>query len=100
MFELLDALHHQEGPVPIEYIDRLLAAFPDYQRESTLSEPITKREREILGLIASGLTNQQIAEKLYLATGTVRAHTANIYRKLDVGNRTQAVARAKELNLL
>ncbi len=100
IYELLDAIYHQEGPSPKEYVGKLLAAFPDYQLESTLSEPITKREQEILGLIASGLTNQQIAEKLYLATGTVRAHTANIYRKLDVSSRTQAVARAKELNLL
>ncbi len=100
MSELLDALGHQEGAVSKEYIARLLAAFPDYQHGRTLLEPITKREQEILRLIASGMSNQQIAEKLVLATGTVRAHTANIYRKLDVSNRIQAVVRAKELNLL
>jgi LuxR family maltose regulon positive regulatory protein len=100
MFELLDAILHQEGPVPKEYIGKLLVGFSDYSREPILSESITKREQEVLKLIASGMTNQQIAEKLVLSSGTVRAHTANIYRKLDVSNRIQAVVRAKELNLL
>jgi LuxR family maltose regulon positive regulatory protein len=100
MFELLDAILHREGPVPKEYIDKLLVAFPNYQHGRDLLEPITKREQEVLKLIASGMTNQQIAEKLVLSPGTVRAHTSNIYRKLDVSNRIQAVARAKELNLL
>ncbi len=99
-FELLYASNNQNIPVSKDYIARLLAAFPSYKSESTLSEPITKREREILKLIAAGMSNQQIADALVLAAGTVRAHTANIYRKLDVSNRIQAVTRAKELNLL
>jgi LuxR family maltose regulon positive regulatory protein len=51
-------------------------------------------------LIAAGFTNQAIADELVLALGTVKAHTAAIYRKLDVHSRTQAVARARELGLM
>jgi LuxR family maltose regulon positive regulatory protein len=63
-------------------------------------EPITGRELEVLRLLAVGASNKQIAEELVLVTGTVKAHLLNIYRKLDVHNRTQAVARARELKLL
>jgi LuxR family maltose regulon positive regulatory protein len=54
----------------------------------------------VLRLIAAGLTNREIAETLIIALGTAKAHTASIYAKLDVHNRTQAVARARELGLL
>jgi len=50
-------------------------------------------------LLADGLTNQAIAQRLYLAVGTVKVHLKHIYGKLDVSHRTQAVARARELNL-
>jgi LuxR family transcriptional regulator, maltose regulon positive regulatory protein len=65
-----------------------------------LIEPLSEREIEVLGLLAAGLSNQAIAEKLFVAVGTVKAHTSSIYRKLDVTNRTQAVARARDLNLI
>ncbi len=65
-----------------------------------LVEPLSERELEVLCLIAAGLTNREIAETLVIALGTAKAHTASIYAKLDVRNRTQAVARARELNLL
>jgi len=65
-----------------------------------LVEPLTAREIELLRLVAAGLSNQEIAEKLVIAVGTVKAHTASIYGKLDVRSRTQAVARARELGLL
>ena len=58
------------------------------------------REMELLHLVADGLTNAEIAEKLVLAIGTVKKHLNNIFGKLDVGNRTQAIARARELELL
>jgi LuxR family maltose regulon positive regulatory protein len=64
-----------------------------------LVEPLSDRELEVLHLIAAGLSNQAIAEELVVALGTVKAHTATIYRKLDVNSRTQAVARARELGL-
>jgi LuxR family maltose regulon positive regulatory protein len=65
-----------------------------------LIEPLSEREIEVLGFIATGLSNQAIAERLVVAVGTVKAHTASIYRKLDVASRTQAVARARDLNLI
>jgi LuxR family maltose regulon positive regulatory protein len=65
-----------------------------------LIEPLTQREFEILHLIALGNTNKVIAQQLFVAPGTVKAHTASIYRKLDVANRTEAVARARQLGLL
>lgn len=61
---------------------------------------LTAREREILGLIATGKTNPQIAEQLIIGAGTVKTHTLNIYRKLEVANRTQAIVRAQALGLL
>jgi ATP/maltotriose-dependent transcriptional regulator MalT len=61
---------------------------------------LTTREREILGLMATGMTNPQIAAKLVIGAGTVKTHTLNIYYKLEVANRTQAIGRAQELGLL
>ena len=65
-----------------------------------LIEPLSQRELEVLQLIALGRTNQEIAQQLIVAPGTVKAHTASIYRKLDVANRTEAVARARQLGIL
>ena len=65
-----------------------------------LDEPLTERELEVLALIADGLTNPQIADKLYLSTGTVKVHSRNIYGKLGVGNRTEAVVVAQRLKLI
>jgi LuxR family maltose regulon positive regulatory protein len=67
---------------------------------SRLIEPLSQREREVLGLIANGLSNREIAEQLFITVGTAKTHANNIYRKLDVRSRTQAVARATELGLL
>lgn len=61
---------------------------------------ITPREFEVLELIAQGLSNQQIAEKLYLSLNTVKTHTSNVFAKLDVQRRTQAIQKAKEIGLL
>jgi len=65
-----------------------------------LVEPLSERELEVLRLIAEGLSNAEIAEKLVIAQGTVKRHINNIYGKLGVTSRTQAVARGRELNLL
>jgi LuxR family maltose regulon positive regulatory protein len=67
--------------------------------QSSLIEPLSTRELEVLHLIAEGLSNDAIAQKLYLSTGTVKVHLKHIYGKLDVNSRTQAVARFHELNL-
>ena len=66
----------------------------------TLIEPLSPREIEVLDLIALGKTNKEISQELFVSPGTVKAHTSNIYRKLNVANRTEAVARARELDIL
>jgi DNA-binding NarL/FixJ family response regulator len=67
---------------------------------STLIEPLSEREREVLRLIASGSSNREIAGKLCLAEGTVKNHITNILAKLAVRDRTQAALKAIELGLL
>ncbi len=64
------------------------------------AEPLSKRELELLELLAEGLSNQDIAERLFLSPLTVKVHVRNIYSKLDVSSRTQAVARARMLGIL
>jgi predicted ATPase/DNA-binding CsgD family transcriptional regulator len=68
--------------------------------QKPILDPLTDRELEILTLIARGLTNQEIAEKLFLALETIRWYTKRIYSKMHVSNRTQAAARARELGLI
>jgi LuxR family maltose regulon positive regulatory protein len=97
----------------LAYADKLLKAFttespqlPIAGENSSLLvhspgfvESLTARELEVLHLIAEGLSNLAIAQKLFLSTGTVKVHLKHIYGKLDVNTRTQAVARLRELNL-
>jgi len=66
----------------------------------TLIEPLTPRELEVLEFIAKGLINRQIADQLIISIGTVKSYTSQIYGKLGVGNRTQAVAYARTLGLI
>ncbi|HMM40717.1 MAG TPA: response regulator transcription factor, partial [Thermomicrobiales bacterium] len=65
-----------------------------------LVEPLTERELEVLQLLATGAPNRDIADALFVSLPTVKKHVANILRKLDVANRTQAVARARELGVV
>ena len=65
-----------------------------------LVEPLSQRELEVLQLMAKGMTNPEIARQLIVAAGTIKAHTASIYRKLDTANRTEAAARARQLGIL
>lgn len=73
---------------------------PVIQHVQGLIDDLSERELEILTLLAAGFTNQQIAEKLTIVLGTVKAHNHAIFRKLDVANRVQAITRARELNLI
>jgi LuxR family transcriptional regulator, maltose regulon positive regulatory protein len=86
-----------------DYVARLLAAFshdlPSPALE-TLPEPLTAREQEVLKLLATGLTNRQIATQLVISPETVKKHAGNIYGKLGVSNRTEAVTTAREMGLL
>jgi ATP/maltotriose-dependent transcriptional regulator MalT len=61
---------------------------------------LTNRELEVMQLIASGASNAEIAQELYIAVGTVKNHVKNIYSKLDVHSRAQAIARARDLGLM
>ena len=100
------------GMMP-DYVGRLLAAFrvEEQQGEVTsnsspgpnsqlLIEPLSERELEILRLIAQGLSNREIGKRLFRALTTIKGHNRNIFGKLGVKNRTEAVARARELGLL
>ena len=92
------------------YCNKLLAVFEaERQKEDDIPYPpptqplidsLTKRELEILNLIAEGLKNQEIAEQLVVSLNTVLYHIKNIYNKLGVNRRTQAIAKAKEINLI
>jgi LuxR family maltose regulon positive regulatory protein len=92
--------------ITLDYTGRLLAAFPDVDAAQPkhpsveMIELLSAREIEVLGLIAEGLSNQEIAAKLYLSPNTVKVHSSNIYGKLGVNSRTQAVAKAKTLGIL
>jgi LuxR family maltose regulon positive regulatory protein len=100
-FELL-ALVHRRGVAP-EYVQRLLSALGESNRKTTvqpLVEPLTNRELQVLALLAEGNSNAQIGDRLVITSGTVKRHTLSIYQKLGVNSRTQAIALARELNLL
>ncbi|MFV2056988.1 MAG: LuxR C-terminal-related transcriptional regulator, partial [Thiohalomonadales bacterium] len=112
-----------EGPVMVQllseltvvgkmsvYARRILAAFEpekgNHQNENSVPsgaptvEPLSKRELEVLQLIAQGFSNQEISERLFLAVSSVKGHNQKIFSKLQVQRRTEAVARAHELALL
>jgi LuxR family maltose regulon positive regulatory protein len=97
--------------VPGEYLSRVRAAFqpgaraappavPAVPAMTGLTEPLTDRELEVLGLLAAGMANKQIARELVVAPETAKKHVSHILGKLGAANRTQAVARARELGLL
>ncbi len=93
-----------------DYIGKLLSVCEAEQQKSEnnsypppaqpLIEPLSQRELEVLHLMAQGLSNQEMSERLFLALSTVKGHNRNIFGKLQVQRRTEAVARARELGLL
>jgi LuxR family transcriptional regulator, maltose regulon positive regulatory protein len=93
-----------------DYVRKLLAAFeleprdappaPAVPAPSSMAEPLSPRELEVLGLIARGLSNHEICDRLFLALDTVKGHNRRIFEKLQVQRRTEAIARALELGLL
>jgi LuxR family maltose regulon positive regulatory protein len=115
LYELLER-SVASAPFAGDYVRDLLAAFRQERtvRRSRMAEtsslkpmlaqamadPLTERELEVLHLLAEGLSNKEIAGRLVVAPSTVKQHLKNIYSKLDVHSRTQAVARGQELALL
>jgi LuxR family maltose regulon positive regulatory protein len=113
---LIEKQKRREGQQLIGYVDKLLTAFgksTDVQPShlhgaqaqvsfspQPLIEPLSPRELEVLRLIAEGLSNQEIADRLFLAVSTVKGYTRTIFDKLQVQRRTEAVARARELGLV
>jgi LuxR family maltose regulon positive regulatory protein len=93
-----------------DYTDKLLATFeaekqksedkPDLPPDQPLIDPLSQRELKILQLIAQGLSNREIGERLFLALDTIKGHNRKIFDKLQVQSRTEAIARARELGLL
>src|SRR5215207_1990596 len=105
--EVLEA--QQRGPlpppVPAHYLRKLLTALEEaasgsMQPTAELPEPLSERELEVLILIEASKSNRRIAQELFVTAGTVKTHIRSIYRKLDAHSRTQALVRARELNLL
>ena len=90
----------QEGGRTNGYLHTLLAAIGGQPDLSSAEELLSEREREVLQLIAEGLSNQELAARLFLSPHTIKVHTRNIYGKLGVSSRTQAVARARTLGIL
>lgn len=81
---------------------KVVVVSPDFSldREALERLGISKREHEVLELMARGNSNQEIADKLFVSVNTVKTHLANLFLKLEVSRRTQAVNRAKELRLI
>lgn len=79
----------------------LVHEIPFFINEEVINRlKISKRELEVLSLIASGKSNQEIAAYLYVSLSTVKTHVANLFEKLDVKRRTQAIETAKKLQIL
>jgi LuxR family maltose regulon positive regulatory protein len=121
MADMLQQLHKQN--VAVDFIERLLAAFRRDEQAPVqdtfdqdvssplpllstspppqpLVEPLTNRELEILELLVKRLQNKEIADQLFISAQTVKTHLKNIFGKLDVSNRREAVERARGLSLL
>jgi LuxR family transcriptional regulator, maltose regulon positive regulatory protein len=91
--------HDQKHAGLLRYARRLITEFhpPDL---GDVDNALTGREREVLELIVAGLSNREIADRIYVATSTVKSYTNSIFRRLGVTSRTQAVAEARALHLL
>ena len=102
--DLLPEVGEVEGSK--EYLHRLLSAFEEKSDDSSSSpaqpliEPLSRRELEVLRLVARGLSNDQISKRLFLSVNTVKGHNLRLFNKLQAKSRTEAVARARELGLL
>jgi LuxR family maltose regulon positive regulatory protein len=100
ILELLPEVRHLAPDFVSRVLEAAPAHGPDFPHSQALVEPLSERELEILRLIATGRSNPEIAEALYLSLNTVKWHAKNLYGKLNVSSRIEAVARAQQLKLL
>lgn len=91
IIEALKDLHNGGSPISSNIARKLITVFRQQNKEAEKLEELSKRENEILQLLAKGLLYKEIAEALTISTGTVRQHIHNIYEKLHVQNRTEAI---------
>jgi LuxR family maltose regulon positive regulatory protein len=107
MAELLERLARRG--IAMDYIRQILDAFPTGSAPSpllrstaqpALVEPLTNRELEVMALLAQRLSDKEIAQRLIISERTAKRHTANIYQKLGVNNRREAVTTAIALGIL
>lgn len=94
-FEALDSIDRGEGVIPARLAGNLLTEFRSKSREVDKVEPgdsLSPREREVLDLVSQGLTNKEVAERLYISENTVKYHMKNILDKLHLRNRSQVIA--------
>jgi DNA-binding CsgD family transcriptional regulator len=98
----LELAHQIHSPMWVGKADNLLQRIESKSSSSkpvTVIEPLSERELEVLKLLQSDLDGPEIAQRLFVSLNTVRYHTKNIYRKLQVNNRLEAIRRARELNI-
>ncbi len=94
--------YSQEKEFPMAYVTKLLEEINKQlaKPDQPVEEPLSEREIEVLRFLSAGYSNKEIADKLFLAVGTVKKHTHQIYQKLNVDSRVRAIQTARELNLI
>jgi NarL family two-component system response regulator LiaR len=90
LVQAIRAAHNGKPTLPADIATRLIREIHKPSNQPPTPDPLTRRELEVLRLIARGLTNQEIADKLVVSERTARTHVSNILKKLHLANRTQA----------
>lgn len=95
------ALKLTKPKIETKIIEKTIAISDFSFNETAMTDlGLSKRELEVLQLMADGLSNQEIAERLFVSLNTIKTHTSNLFEKLDVKRRTQAIEKAKRLSLI